>query len=196
MEVCFFWWAFFGVSHSLSPCTFQICLVFSPAQEEGGEMKARPRKCPCCEEWFQPDPHNAYHQKYCSRRPCQAARQHKSRRKWQKKNRDYHCGKEHVLRVQLWRIKKTGKRRGKNPPSRGMTRMLLADLFLPLGQQKNRGMRVKFRHLKSGVLQEVLIPQVPGSKCVVLKLVCVLQEVIRFFFCKCYLSRKCRRCPD
>ena len=73
---------------------------------------ARPEqhKCLFCGEMFRPDPHNAGHQKYCSKPDCRKASKVASRRAWLAKpeNKDYFRGQENVVRVQLWRTAHPG----------------------------------------------------------------------------------------
>lgn len=69
------------------------------------DRKLRPRKCPCCNEFFRPDYRNGHHQDFCSKPPCRRASKAASQRRWlsQPANRDYFRGKENVRRVQQWR---------------------------------------------------------------------------------------------
>jgi len=36
-------------------------------KEDGPMPKTTMRKCPSCDEWFHPDPYNAYQQEYCGK---------------------------------------------------------------------------------------------------------------------------------
>ena len=65
--------------------------------------KLRRRKCKCCHHWFLPQPHNAWHQRYCSTRVCQIASHRESQRRYNRKHPDRYKGHADVLRVQNWR---------------------------------------------------------------------------------------------
>jgi hypothetical protein len=68
-------------------------------------MKQGKRKCLCCAQFFQPDPRNRRHQRYCSKPACRSASHAASQAHWVSKpeNRDYFRGPIHVARVQAWR---------------------------------------------------------------------------------------------
>ena len=57
-----------------------------------------PLRCPHCRNLFLPDPHNAWHQRYCTRRARQRARNRASCRAWRRKNPD-HFRKDVLLPV-------------------------------------------------------------------------------------------------
>jgi hypothetical protein len=65
---------------------------------------ARSRVCLCCDEAFQADRRNVYHQKYCSAPACRKASKAESQRAWIAKpeNRNYHSGPDAVARVRNW----------------------------------------------------------------------------------------------
>jgi hypothetical protein len=64
----------------------------------------RNRICPGCKQSFEADRRNARHQKYCPKAACRKTSKAASQRKWTAKpeNRNYHCGREAVVRVQAW----------------------------------------------------------------------------------------------
>ncbi len=66
-------------------------------------MHCRRRKCPRCGHWFRPQPHNAYHQRYCTGTACQAARWRLGQWRWRRRNRGYFSGPDQVARVRLTR---------------------------------------------------------------------------------------------
>ena len=68
-----------------------------------GRKKLRCRKCKCCRHWFLPQPHNAWHQRYCSTRVCQIASHRESQRKYNAKHPDRYKGPADVTRVRNWR---------------------------------------------------------------------------------------------
>jgi len=61
--------------------------------------------CPHCKELFLSDPHNRYHQRFCSQPQCQKARKAANQRAWANRpaNRDYWQGADEVARVRQWR---------------------------------------------------------------------------------------------
>lgn len=65
----------------------------------------RRRKCLHCKQLFIPDPHNRYHQRFCSEPQCQKARKAANQRAWANRpaNRDYWRGDKEVERVRQWR---------------------------------------------------------------------------------------------
>ena len=69
------------------------------------------RKCPCCHDWFMPQPHNAYHQRFCTAPMCRLTSKRESARRYrnkQRKNRNEEENKSEVIRVQGWRKGKPG----------------------------------------------------------------------------------------
>lgn len=73
-------------------------------------MKRTRRKCLCCAQFFEPDPRNRRHQRYCSEARCRRSSHAASQRRWLSKpqNRDYFRGPIHVARVQAWRAAHPG----------------------------------------------------------------------------------------
>jgi hypothetical protein len=68
------------------------------------------RSCRHCKDFFQPDPRNRHHQKYCGQPACRRESKAASQLKWesQPKNRDYYCGKEKATKVRAWRAAHPG----------------------------------------------------------------------------------------
>lgn len=62
------------------------------------------RRCCHCENWFRPQPRNAYHQRFCSSPDCQVASKRASQEKWRRKNPGYFHGEQFVRKVRAWRI--------------------------------------------------------------------------------------------
>ena len=85
-------------------------------------MNNRRRKCRGCEEWYLPQPHNAYHQRYCTAPACRKKSKRASQRKWLRKNPGQHSGRANVFRVQTWREQTPGllanRPAGTSPPAR------------------------------------------------------------------------------
>ncbi len=65
----------------------------------------RKRKCKNCKVFFPPDPHNAWHQEYCTKPECRKAGKAASRKKWlaKEENQDHFRGPDNVQRVREWR---------------------------------------------------------------------------------------------
>ena len=82
--------------------------------------KPRRRKCRHCNQLFNPEHRNLYHQHYCQAPDCRQASKAASQRRWlsQGSNRDYFRGSHQVRRVQEWRKAHPGYWKRKKPPSR------------------------------------------------------------------------------
>jgi hypothetical protein len=67
--------------------------------------RRRQRKCGHCEQLYQPDSRNRWHQKYCSQAACQSASKVASQRHWARSalGRRYFKRPKHAQRVKLWR---------------------------------------------------------------------------------------------
>ena len=63
------------------------------------------QKCLHCKELFAPNLRNRWHQKFCTKPECRAARNAESQRRWLSKpeNRDHFRGADNVERVRQWR---------------------------------------------------------------------------------------------
>ena len=61
------------------------------------------RKCRCCRRWFVPQPHNAYHQRYCTQRGCRLASRRASQRRYNRTHPLRYGGHADVLRMRMWR---------------------------------------------------------------------------------------------
>lgn len=63
------------------------------------------RKCPHCGRFYEADPRNRCHQRYCSAPDCQQARQRAGQARWRRRpeNRNYFRGPAEVERVRAWR---------------------------------------------------------------------------------------------
>ena len=73
-------------------------------------IKARRRRCLCCQKLFGRDPRTRSRQKYCSEPECRVASKRASQRRWLRKpeHHGYFCGEQHVDRVQAWRAANPG----------------------------------------------------------------------------------------
>jgi hypothetical protein len=67
--------------------------------------RRRQRKCGHCEQLYQPDLRNRWHQQYCSQAVCQSASKAASQRHWVRSalGRRYFKRPKHAQRVKLWR---------------------------------------------------------------------------------------------
>ena len=76
------------------------------------------RKCLCCQEFYDPDPRNLRHQRYCSKPACRKESKAQSQRQWQEKpeNQNYFRSPENSQRVKEWRKRNPGYRRKKKSP--------------------------------------------------------------------------------
>jgi hypothetical protein len=71
------------------------------------------RRCCQCGIWFRPPARNAWHQRFCSNRPCRVASKRASQQKWRRKNPGYFHGEQYVKKVQAWRRRHPGYWRAK-----------------------------------------------------------------------------------
>jgi len=67
------------------------------------KAKPRKRKCKCCREWFRPQPHNAYHQRYCTEPECRRASKRASQQKYLRKYYRLEANERDIKRVRRWR---------------------------------------------------------------------------------------------
>lgn len=75
------------------------------------------RKCRHCKAFFQAEPRNRHHQRYCGRPECRRASKAASQRKWERQpeNRDYYRGPEKAQKVRAWQAAHPGYWRGRRP---------------------------------------------------------------------------------
>jgi hypothetical protein len=88
----------------------------------------RRRKCPHCKELFVPDPHNRYHQRFCSQPQCQKVRKAANQRAWAQRpaNRDHWRGADEVNRVREWRQAHPGYWRKARKPTSGALQVVIS----------------------------------------------------------------------
>lgn len=144
-------------------------------------MKCRQRKCRCCRQWFLPQAHNAYHQRYCTEQDCRRASKRASQRRWLLKNRDHYRGDINVTRVQVWRAAHPGYARGQSRAQR-----LLLKLQKLCGPRRSHRIRLRIDHPQSGALQDLFFPQPAAARMVTLTLECPLQDLIGVSAACCY----------
>jgi hypothetical protein len=133
-------------------------------EKKASKKSYRERKCKCCHEMFMPQPHNAYHQRFCTAPFCRFASKRESARRYrnkQRKNRNEEENKSEVIRVQNWR-------KGKPGYSRNTTRSFQFSLSirllpaLPNGREKK--ILVVVRRRKGRALQDLYIPKRPDRR--------------------------------
>ena len=68
------------------------------------------RKCRHCKAFFQPEPRNRHHQRYCGRPECRRVSKAASQRRWERQpeNRDYYRGSAKAQKVRAWRAAHPG----------------------------------------------------------------------------------------
>ena len=145
-------------------------------------MRCRKRKCRYCRQWFVPQPHNAYHQRYCTEPECRHASKRHSQRKWLKKNPDQYRGSENVLRVQCWRAEHPGYWRELCPRDH-----LRLDLFLPRKRHRHP-IRLRGEHRNTGGLQELFLPHPVMFQELSAGLEAVLRDLIGPWWSRCYVD--------
>ena len=146
-------------------------------------MRYRARKCRCCRQWYLPQPHNAYHQRYCVQPACRLASKRHSQRKWLRKNPDQHRGPENVTRVRDWRARHPGY--GREAKRRHRLRL---DVFAPRRLSVTCRIHLRADHAVSGALQDVFLPQRVCLQQIAADLERALQELIGAFLARCYVA--------
>ena len=145
-------------------------------------MKLGRRRCRCCGKPFLPQAQNAWHQRYCSVRECQAASHRASHRRWLRRNPGANGGPENVLRVRQWRSEHP--RHG----SPRLARHLFVDVRVPAGGAERR-IAVRIEDRQVGTLRDVHVTQPAEPRHVGALSVESLREVIRSGFRNWYQGR-------
>ena len=85
------------------------------------------RKCLWCHEFYDPDPRNLRHQRYCSKPACRKESKAQSQRRWQQKpeNQNYFRSPENSQRVKEWRKRNAGYRRKKKSSGQAVLQEVL-----------------------------------------------------------------------
>jgi hypothetical protein len=105
--------------------------------------------CPHCRKLFQPEPHNAWHQRYCTSKACQRARNRESCRAWRRKNPGHF--KKDVERSQAWR---------RSHPfywRHDRRKAFTLDILLPVCRAGRNTVGLRFRDLGGLTLRHVVI---------------------------------------
>ena len=135
-----------------------------------GSRRLRRRKCRCCRQWFMPQAHNAYHQRYCGQDACRRASRWASYRKFIRKHPDEYKGNAPVLRVRAWRSEHPGYWR--RPRIRTEFRV---------HQRDYAGTSIKTRivaeHWEGDTLQNIYVAQLDQRSSVMRRLVTALQNL-------------------
>ena len=111
-------------------------------------------RCPHCRKPFHPDPHNAWHQRYCTSLPCQRARNRRSCRKWRQANPGYF--KKNMDHVRAWRASHPHYWR------HDRRKAFTVDIMLPIHRAGQNTVGVRFRDLEGSTLRHVVIATGPG----------------------------------
>ena len=125
------------------------------------KKRYRRRKCKGCQEWFMPQPHNAYHQEYCTAPLCRLASKRESARRYrnkQRKNRNKEEDKAEVIRVQLWRHNNPGYWRN---TTRSFQFSLSIRLLPAVSQGGKKKILVCIRRRKGRALQDLYLSERP-----------------------------------
>ena len=109
----------------------------------------KPLLCPHCWKPVIPDVHNAWHQRYCSRKACQRARNRESCRKWRQQNPGYF--KKDTDRVRTWRSLHPHYWR------RERRKACSADILMPVHSAGRNTMGMRIRNLEGFTLRHVVI---------------------------------------
>jgi hypothetical protein len=80
-------------------------------------MKFLKKVCPCCKEYFSPNPRNVNTQIYCHKPECRKASKKASQKRWLDKNPGHFSGFANVERVRQWRLANPGYSRRKGSGS-------------------------------------------------------------------------------
>ena len=143
--------------------------------------KYRRRKCRCCRAWFMPQPHNAYHQRYCAQPECRRASKRMSQRRWFRKNRDHFRGPVNVDRVNEWRLLNPGHGAGRR-------RFHRLELRVYRWRERfQRRIRLRIDDPQSGALQDLSFSQPACIREVSLTLNRTLQDFIGNSPVCCYI---------
>jgi hypothetical protein len=105
--------------------------------------------CPHCRQPFVPEPHNAWHQRYCSARACQRARNRESCWRWRRENPEHF--KKDVQRSRDWRQVHPGYWR------RERRKAFSADILMPVHRGAQNTLGVHIRDLAGFTLRHVVI---------------------------------------
>ena len=107
-------------------------------------------RCPHCRKLFQPEPHNAWHQKYCTQDACQKARNRISCRRW-RLNHPEDCDNNADHRVEAWRAQHPGYWR------RERRKFLSVDILLPTCRKVDCGVGMRICDREGITLQHVTL---------------------------------------
>ena len=145
-------------------------------------MRYRQHKCKCCHKWFDPEPHNAWHQRYCNGAECRAVSHRASHWRWLRHNRDAHTGTANVTRVRAWRAKHPARSEFR------VERHFHLDIRVPTCPPKP-GIAVRIAERKHGTLRDFTLPQPVHSKRIRQFSMEALREVVQSGFRNWYQGR-------
>jgi hypothetical protein len=130
----------------------------------------KPRCCLHCREPFEPEIHNAWHQRYCPRTACQRARNRASCRKWRRRNPEHF--RDDSQRVRDWR---------QDHPQywqRERRVFLGADILLPVHHARRGGIGVRIRDRHGITLQHVVLERTREWRAICRGVGVTLQNVV------------------
>ena len=129
-----------------------------------------PPECPHCHRPFHPDLHNAWHQRFCTRKACQRARNRQSCRRWRQKNPDYF--KKDTPRIRTWR--------GEHPYywRDDRRKACSVDILLPAHRAGRRTVGLRFRDPEGFTLRHVVLAMNRGWLAVWRDVGLTLQNVV------------------
>ena len=133
----------------------------------------RRRKCRRCKEWFMPQAHNAYHQRYCTEPDCCRASHRRSQRLWLRKNPGYH--RDCAGRVREWRQAHPGYGKGGK-----RLRTLRITVRIPVKAHRKRAIRVKIDDPETGALQDLSLSVSPDTQRLASDLIPPLRDLYEF----------------
>ena len=147
-------------------------------------MTARTRLCRCCRCPFVPQPHNAYHQRYCTAPLCRRASKRASHRKWLRKNPGHHAGPENVNRVHAWRLTHPGY-------WQHLVRRQRLKVRIEIGSDTGNRARIRLvtEHMRSGALQDFSPAQRPAAAAFAVRCGAALRDLIGGLPLQWYLWR-------
>lgn len=128
------------------------------------------RCCLHCRESFQPDVHNAWHQRYCPRATCQRARNRANCRQWRRQNPEHF--RNDSQRVRDWRQEHPRYWR------RERRTFLAADILLPVHRTARGGIGVRIRGRRGITLQHVVLDRTREWRAVCRDVGLTLQNVV------------------
>jgi hypothetical protein len=108
-----------------------------------------PPVCPHCRQPFRPEVHNAWHQRYCSAKECQRARNRESCRRWRLKNPGHY--RDDAERTRDWRLLHPCYWR------RERRKAFTVEILLPVHSAGRNTVGLRFRDVGGTTLRHVVV---------------------------------------